>query len=132
MSTTTTSQINTNPITHQPPPNNPIQFISLISRNDKPLYIKLILDKDVKGIENSITNSAVEQKILERLIVKAESYGVDPSLKFGQNVQSKVKPEVIAKLYKDWIIPLTKKVEIDYLLRRLEDEDVELVEKYKK
>lgn len=56
----------------------------------------------------------------------------DPSLKFGQNVQSKVKPEVIAKLYKDWIIPLTKKVEIDYLLRRLEDEDVELVEKYKK
>lgn len=101
-------------------------------QSDKPLYIKLILDKDVKGIENSITNSAVEQKILERLIVKAESYGVDPSLKFGQNVQSKVKPEVIAKLYKDWIIPLTKKVEIDYLLRRLEDEDVELVEKYKK
>lgn len=40
MSTTTTSQINTNPITHQPPPNNPIQFISLISRNDKPLYIQ--------------------------------------------------------------------------------------------
>ncbi|KHC74835.1 hypothetical protein MGS_03893 [Candida albicans P78042] len=40
MSTTTTSQINTNPLTHQPPPNNPIQFISLISRNDKPLYIQ--------------------------------------------------------------------------------------------
>ena len=40
MSTTTTSQINTNPITHQPSPNNPIQFISLISRNDKPLYIQ--------------------------------------------------------------------------------------------
>ena len=37
MSTTTTSQINTNPIT--PPPNNPIQ-LSLISRNDKPLYIQ--------------------------------------------------------------------------------------------
>lgn len=99
--------------------------------NDKPLYIKLILAKDVKGIEESITNSAVEDKILERLVVKAESYGVDPSLRFGTNVQSKVQPEVIAQLYKKWIIPLTKKVEVDYLLRRLEDEDAELVEKYR-
>ncbi|MDC6271415.1 chorismate mutase [Acetobacter pasteurianus] len=99
---------------------------------DKPLYIKLILDKDVKGIEDSITNSAVEAKILERLVVKAENYGVDPSMKFGQNVKSKVQPEIIAQLYKKWIIPLTKKVEVDYLLRRLEDEDEALVKQFQK
>lgn len=91
-------------------------------QSDRENYTKLIIAKDVKGIEDSITNSAVEAKILERLVVKVESYGTDPSLKYSQRAQSKVKPEVIAKLYKDWIIPLTKKVEIDYLLRRLEDD----------
>lgn len=90
---------------------------------DKELYRKLILAKDVQGISDSITNSAVEQKILERLIEKGKSYGTDPTLKYTQNKQSKVAPEVIAQLYKDYVIPLTKKVEVDYLLRRLEDED---------
>lgn len=91
-------------------------------RNDTENYIKLIKNKDVKGIEASITNQAVEDKILERLIIKAEGYGTDPSLKYSQNKQSKVDPKVIAQLYKDFIIPLTKKVEVEYLLRRLEDE----------
>ncbi|KAI5964574.1 ARO7 [Candida pseudojiufengensis] len=99
--------------------------------NDKKLYINLILKKDVEGIEKSITNSVVEQKILERLIEKARNYGTDPSLRFGTTIQSKINPEIIAQLYKQFIIPLTKKVEIDYLLRRLEDEDEEIIEKYR-
>ena len=92
-------------------------------QGDRELYTKLIKAQDAKGIEESITNLAVEAKILERLIEKGKSYGTDPSLKYSQNPQLKVDPEVIAKLYKDWIIPLTKKVEVDYLLRRLEDAD---------
>lgn len=88
---------------------------------DKELYNKLIIEKDIPQIEASITNSAVEETILVRLIEKGKSYGVDPSMKYSQNPQSKVEPEIIAKLYKDYIIPLTKKVEVDYLLRRLED-----------
>lgn len=99
-------------------------------QGDKANYIKLIRNKDVKGIEESITNSAVEAKILERLIVKGENYGVDPSLKYSQNPQSKVKPNIIAQLYKDYVIPLTKKVEVDYLLRRLEDETEEELAKF--
>ena len=88
---------------------------------DKDTYIDMIQKKDVKGIEESITNKKVEDMILDRLMIKAESYGTDPSLRYSQNKQSKVDPRLIAKLYKDYIIPLTKKVEIDYLLRRLED-----------
>lgn len=88
---------------------------------NREMYRELILRKDVEGIEKSITNSAVEARILERLVVKAESYGTDPSMRYSQNPQSKVKPELIAQLYKDWVIPLTKKVEVEYLLRRLED-----------
>lgn len=92
-------------------------------QNDKEKYKQLIIIKDIKGIEDSITNKAVEDKILERLVIKAEGYGTDPSLRYSQKQQSKVDPQVIAQLYKDYIIPLTKKVEVDYLLRRLEDED---------
>ncbi|CUM64005.1 uncharacterized protein PRCAT00001593001 [Priceomyces carsonii] len=97
---------------------------------DKAEYVKLIISGDVKGIEKSITNTALEAKILDRLVIKGESYGIDPSLKYSQNPQSKVDPKVIAKLYKEYIIPLTKKVEVDYLLRRLEDENDDIISKY--
>lgn len=91
-------------------------------QNEREKYTKLIQDRDIKGIEEAITNSAVEEKILLRLIEKGKAYGVDPTLKFSQNIQSKVSPEYLAKIYKDWVIPLTKRVEVDYLLRRLEEE----------
>ncbi|ODV98590.1 hypothetical protein PACTADRAFT_184802 [Pachysolen tannophilus NRRL Y-2460] len=91
-------------------------------QSEKELFIKLIKEKNVKGLEDAITNSVVEEKILQRLVEKGKAYGVDPSLKYSQNPQSKVNPEIIAVIYKKWIIPLTKKVEIDYLLRRLECE----------
>lgn len=89
---------------------------------DPELYRQLILAKDVKGIEDSITNSAVEEKILLRLKEKAEAYGTDPTLKWTQAQQLKVDPEMVVQLYKEYVIPLTKKVEVDYLLRRLEDD----------
>lgn len=91
-------------------------------QTEKERFTKLILAKDVKGIEEAITNSAVEAKILERLVEKGKAYGTDPTLKWSQNPQQKINPEFLAKIYKDWVIPLTKKVEVDYLLRRLEDE----------
>lgn len=90
-------------------------------RLDRDLYTRLILAKDVTGIENTITNSAVEERILHRLHEKCVTYGTDPSLKYTQLKQLKVKPEVIVLLYKEYVIPLTKKVEVDYLMRRLED-----------
>ncbi|GME93762.1 hypothetical protein B5S28_g69 [[Candida] boidinii] len=92
-------------------------------QNETERFTKLILEKDVKGIEEAITNAAVEAKILERLIEKAKAYGTDPSLRYSQSAQGKIKPEVLVKIYKDYVIPLTKKVEVDYLLRRLEDDE---------
>lgn len=87
---------------------------------DKELYTKLIKDKDIEGITENITNSAVEEKILQRLIAKAKAYGTDPT---SNDSSSKVHPEAVVGIYKDWVIPLTKKVEIEYLLRRLEDKE---------
>ncbi|EDO14998.1 hypothetical protein Kpol_376p11 [Vanderwaltozyma polyspora DSM 70294] len=88
-------------------------------QSDIPLYTKLIKDKDINGIMENITNSAVEEKILERLILKAEVYGVDPANKEGER---RITPEYLVKIYKEIVIPITKEVEVDYLLRRLEDE----------
>lgn len=88
---------------------------------DPELYNRLIAAKDVEGIEGSITNSAVEAKILDRIRTKVETFGTDPSLKYSQKQQLKVDPELIVRLYRDYVIPLTKKVEVDYLLRRMEN-----------
>lgn len=90
-------------------------------QSDRELYTQLILEKDVEGIMKSITNAAVEEKILQRLLSKARAYGTDPTA--GVEGKSKVEPETVLKIYKDYVIPLTKKVEVDYLLRRLEDPD---------
>ncbi|QLL31367.1 hypothetical protein HG536_0B02300 [Torulaspora globosa] len=88
-------------------------------QNDKELYRKLIRNKDVNGIMQNITNAAVEEKILERLTTKADVYGVDPTNKEGDR---RITPEYLVKIYKEIVIPLTKEVEVEYLLRRLGDD----------
>ncbi|ANB11622.1 chorismate mutase ARO7 [Sugiyamaella lignohabitans] len=84
-------------------------------------FTELIKARDSQGIDEAITNSAVEQQILDRLLLKAETYGTDPTLRYSQKAQGNIEPEAVVKIYKECIIPLTKKVEVDYLLRRLEE-----------
>ncbi|KAK1918825.1 hypothetical protein P3342_010296 [Pyrenophora teres f. teres] len=80
-------------------------------------FVKLIKDEDRKGIDEAITNAAVEKKVLERLRLKAKTYGTDPDL--GANGSSKVNADAVVAMYKDWVIPLTKQVEVEYLMQRL-------------
>lgn len=89
-------------------------------QSEKEKYIKLITERDVNGLMAAITNAAVEEKILERLKAKAEVYGVDPT---SNSSDRKITPEYLVKIYKEIVIPITKEVEVDYLLRRLEDEN---------
>ena len=84
-------------------------------------YDRLIATRDVDGIMSSITNSAVENKIVDRVRSKCEAFGTDPSLRYSQKQQHKVNPELLVQLYRDYVIPLTKKVEVEYLLRRRPD-----------
>ena len=37
-----------------------------------------------------------------------------------EQAESKVEPEKVAKLYNDWIMPLNKQVQLEYLLHRLD------------
>ena len=49
-------------------------------RSQTSLFVKLIKSKDRQGIDNAITNEAVEQQVLDRLRLKARTYGRDPSV----------------------------------------------------
>ncbi|CAL3962840.1 hypothetical protein PZA11_000115 [Diplocarpon coronariae] len=80
-------------------------------------FTKLIKAEDREGIDAAITNAAVEKKVLERLGLKARTYGTDPSS--GVDGQGKINADAVVTMYKDFVIPLTKEVEVEYLMQRL-------------
>jgi len=50
--------------------------------------------------------------------LKARTYGTDPSI--GGEGPGKINVEAVVAMYKDFVIPLTKVVEVEYLMQRLE------------
>lgn len=64
-------------------------------------------------------------QVVERVRLKAATFGQeDLGSGGGASPAStyKVQPEVVAQLYEEWVMPLTKEVEVQYLLRRLDGE----------
>jgi chorismate mutase len=88
-------------------------------RSDPETYERLIRAGDREGIGASITNSAVEKKVLERLRLKAMTYGTDPSFAIEGSAQAKINVDAVVSMYRDFVIPLTKEVEVEYLMQRL-------------
>lgn len=59
--------------------------------------------------------------MLERLKLKAETYGTDPSIGASEaESQRKINVEAVVAMYEEFVIPLTKEVEVEYLMQRLE------------
>ncbi|KAF9189799.1 chorismate mutase aro7 [Haplosporangium sp. Z 767] len=91
-------------------------------------YIRLIKAKDRDGIMELLTNRTVEAALLRRLRRKAMIYGHDITEKGdiildddqNGNGSSKIHADVVVDLYERFVIPLTKEVEVDYLLKRLD------------
>jgi len=83
-------------------------------------FVKLIKAGDRDGIDAAITNARVEQQVVERLRLKAKTYGKDPSLTLdGVGGEEKINVEAVVKMYAQVVIPLTKVVEVEYLMQRL-------------
>lgn len=104
-------------------------------------YVRLIKERNAEGIVERLTNKTVEMQVLTRLRRKALTYGQDlnydeereqlevaavPNLREEKHPQSENKflnPYELAnatvELYEKYVIPLTKKVEVEYLLSRL-------------
>ncbi|KAJ1489278.1 chorismate mutase [Baffinella frigidus] len=91
-------------------------------------YTRLIKAGDRDGIMALLTNSEVEERVIKRVQRKATAYGQEitdedsqvhgPALTEEELKYFKVNPEVMGRLYRDMIIPLTKEVEVDYLMQR--------------
>ena len=103
------------------------KFVAEAKFQSKPEeYGALIAAGDAAGLMELLTDEAVERKVVKRVSNKAALFGTDIqdvmgtiSLE-GLPDAGKIKPEVIADLYATWVMPLTKKVQVAYLLRRLE------------
>ena len=91
------------------------------SETDK--IAELIKKRDAKGLDEAITNEAVERQVLQRLATKARTYGRDPSAgaeALKSKEADKVDVDAVVAIYRDIVIPLTKEVEVEYLLGRLD------------
>ena len=99
------------------------KFIAECKFQEKPdLYRKLIQDKNRNDILDALTNRDVELNLLNRVKMKTATYGRDTGMN-ETSMSYKIEPETIAKIYEKWLIPLTKEVEILYLLKRKETDD---------
>lgn len=74
-----------------------------------------------------LTFTAVEEKVKKRVEKKAVIFGQEVSLDDNTNsakqngtAKYKVDPSLVSRLYGEWIMPLTKLVQVEYLLRRLD------------
>jgi chorismate mutase len=61
-------------------------------------FVALIKAGDRKGIDEAITDAKVEQKVLERLALKAKTYGTDPG--FPEQSGPKIDVQAVQDMYK--------------------------------
>ena len=78
-----------------------------------------ILDPKPDALLGLITKPAVEKALLVRLAHKARTYGQDVGAQ-AEAAHMKIDVDEVVSLYEQQIIPLTKEVEVEYLLHRLD------------
>ncbi|KAL6867603.1 hypothetical protein ACP4OV_015627 [Aristida adscensionis] len=97
-------------------------------RGDQQTYASLIQSKDRDGLMKLLTSETQEDVVKRRVEKKAMVFGqsitLDGPIHTGEKNSSqaslKIDPSVVYKLYEQWVIPLTKQVEVEYLLHRLD------------
>ncbi|KAL2317979.1 hypothetical protein Fmac_031855 [Flemingia macrophylla] len=99
------------------------KFVAEVKFRDAPQdYEPLIRAKDREGLMKLLTFTSVEEEVRKRVEKKATVFGQEVSLNSnnGDSGKRKFDPSVASQLYQKWVIPLTKEVQVEYLLRRLE------------
>ncbi|XP_074294548.1 chorismate mutase 1, chloroplastic-like [Silene latifolia] len=88
------------------------------------IYTAAIATQDEVKLMELLTYEAVENAVKRRVETKAKTFGlqvpVNPDAIAESEPVYKITPSLVADLYGDWIMPLTKKVQVAYLLRRLD------------
>ena len=72
-------------------------------RKEPERFVKMIKANDRAGIDEAITNTDVEKKVLDRLGLKAKTYGTDPA--FAEESGSKIPHNAVVSMYKVCALP---------------------------
>lgn len=83
-------------------------------QGDPEVFSGLCRRRDEEGLRAAITDPAVERAVLERVKLKAETYCRELS---GEGGDAKIDPSLVDEIYRRWIIPLNKDVQVAYLLQ---------------
>ncbi|XP_014517239.1 chorismate mutase 1, chloroplastic [Vigna radiata var. radiata] len=86
-------------------------------------YKPAILAQDKEKLMELLTYPEVEEAIKRRVDMKTKTYGQEVIINLKEHRTEpvyKINPSLVADLYSDWIMPLTKEVQVAYLLRRLD------------
>ncbi|KAJ6371286.1 hypothetical protein OIU77_001734 [Salix suchowensis] len=86
-------------------------------------YEAAIRAQDSERLMEILTYPAVEEAVKERVEMKAKAFGQEVTKEGeidGTDPVYKIRPTLVADLYSEWIMPLTKEVQVQYLLRRLD------------
>uniref|UniRef100_A0A1J3GB65 Chorismate mutase n=1 Tax=Noccaea caerulescens TaxID=107243 RepID=A0A1J3GB65_NOCCA len=98
------------------------KFVAEVKFRDAPQdYEPAIRAKDTEALMKLLTFEKVEEMVKKRVRKKAETFGQEVNCVFsGDEKRYKVDPLIVSRIYGEWLIPLTKVVEVEYLLRRLD------------
>ncbi|KAJ7974355.1 Chorismate mutase [Quillaja saponaria] len=100
------------------------KFVAEAKFRSSPYAYEAAIRAQNKGkLMDMLTFPDVEEAIKSRVEMKAKTYGVEVRVNEehdGADPVYKIKPSLVADLYGDWIMPLTKEVQVAYLLRRLD------------
>ncbi|KAA1469855.1 chorismate mutase [Dentipellis sp. KUC8613] len=90
-------------------------------RDDPAVFIPHIKSTNREALAALITKPEVERRLLQRLRKKASLYAQDvgPDGEPLTGASIKIEVDGVVDLYESYIIPLTKEVEVEYLLQRL-------------
>ncbi|XP_052482150.1 chorismate mutase 3, chloroplastic [Gossypium raimondii] len=94
-------------------------------RESPKTYEDAIRAKDRSRLMELLTYETVETAVKKRVDMKTKTYGQELNFQLngvaaGPDPVYKIEPSLVADLYGDWIMPLTKEVQVEYLLRRLD------------
>lgn len=87
------------------------------------VYEAAIKAQDRERLMGLLTYEKVEAAVRERTEMKAKTFGQEVRINEGDDAADpvyKIKPSLVGNLYEQWIMPLTKQVQVEYLLRRLD------------
>lgn len=83
-------------------------------REQQKAYRELIDAGDHAAIERALTRTEVEERIYERVRDKISH----AQQRVNRNVRTCIDPEILVAFYREYVIPLTKRSEVLYLLNR--------------